>query len=145
MSRLSEIEPAAPATADRARVAYFVDAIAAFAGALLIFPFPLVKAALPLPAFIVSIVATVVVVHVVYLVVCLVARGRTLGMFLLDLCVASRPVGFWAALRWSSAVSVGFVPALFSVAVFDPVRGLPARWSGLSTVTTAIHDGSQDL
>lgn len=144
MSRLSGFEPVGPAMASRARIAHVVDGAAAFVGAVLIFPFPFARVALPLPAFVVSIVAMILAVHLVYLAVSLVVWGRTPGMFLLDLGIAPRPVGMWAALCWSSGSVAGFVPALFSVAVLDPVRGLPARWSGLSTVATVMPDGSRN-
>lgn len=137
MSSLSEYTTGAAADASRARLAHVLDAAVALVAAVIAFPFPFARAVLSVPLFVAAILLTIVVVYVLYLTVALVAWGRTPVMFLLDLGTSPRPVGLARAFRWSAGSALGLLPGLVSSRLLDPEVGMPARFAGLTTCSTA--------
>jgi hypothetical protein len=114
-----------------------LDAAVALVAAVIVFPFPFARAFLSIPLFVAAILVTIVVVHVLYLTVALIVWGRTPGMFLLDMGTSPRPVGLMRALRWSAGSALGLVPGFLSTRPLDPECGMPARFAGLVTRSTA--------
>lgn len=134
---LREFQVHAVAEAGRVRGAALIDFGASFVLAVLAFPFPFARAALPVPVFVASILASIVVVHVAYCAFTLRLIGRTPGMYLLDLGPRSRPVGWGRAWLWGLGASVAFWPTVAGAATaFDPRTGIPARMSGIETGST---------
>lgn len=137
MSSISTFSPVGPAAPGRARAAQLIDFGAAFIVAVVAFPFPFARAALPVPAFVGSIIGTIVVTHGLFVSATLVAWGRTPGMWLLDLAPAGERVRFGAAVRYGLGAVCALLPAAFgAVPLYDPVSGLPARFSGHPLIRT---------
>lgn len=137
MSKFAHFEAKGPATLDRIRYAQGIDAIAALIVAVLLFPFPTVRASVALPVFVASIIVTILVIYLLYLTLFLSVWGRTPGMYLMDLGIDPRPVGVVTSIKWALAMLAGFVPGFFSSAILDPATGWAASFSRLETVSTS--------
>lgn len=136
MANPADFVPVGPADSARARNSAVFDFVAAFLLAVLAFPFPVMRALLPLPVFVASILATVVVAHVLYLSLFALAWGRTPAMYLLDLGLSERRLPFSRAFVWASASSLGFWPQVFGLSSGDPALGLATRLTGVKVVAT---------
>lgn len=133
---LREFETGPLADPAKARIAALIDFGAGLVAAVIAFPFPFARAALPVPVFVVSILLSIVVVHELYCALALTFLGRTPGMYLLDLGPDPRP-RLGAAVAWALGASIAFWPTVFGVrSVFDPATGLSARLSGVQTRST---------
>lgn len=137
MSKFAHFDAEGPATLDRVRFAHTIDAVVALIAAVLIFPFPTVRASVALPVFVGSIIVAILVIYLFYLTLFLSLWGRTPGMYFMDLGIDPRPAGVAASMKWALATLAGFVPGLFSGAVLDPVTGWAARFSRLKVVRTS--------
>jgi len=132
-----EFDVIGPAETSRVRVAALLDFGASFVVAVIAFPFPFARATLPLPIFVASILATIVVVHIAYCGLTLRVFGRTPGMFLLDLGPQLGRPALGRAMLWGVGESVAFWPTVFgAVGSFDPETGTPARMSGIEIGST---------
>lgn len=136
MASPSEFVPVGPADDIRARNAALFDFVAALLLAMLAFPFPVMRALLPVPVFVASILVTVVVAHVLYLSVFSLAWGRTPAMYLLDLGLSEGRLSFSRAFVWASASSLAFWPQMVGLPSGDPGLGLATRLSGVKVVAT---------
>jgi len=126
-----------PADPSRVRIAALLDFGAAFVVAVIAFPFPFARATLPLPVFVASILATIVVMHAAYCGLTLRVFGRTPGMFLLDLGPQLGRPTLGRATLWGIGESAAFWPTVFGAArTFDPETGTPARMSGIEIGST---------
>lgn len=142
MSKFAHFEVQGPATLDRVRFAQVIDALAALIVAVLLFPFPTVRASVALPVFVVSIIVAILVVYLLYLTIFLSVWGRTPGMYLMDLGIDPRPAGVAASVKWALAMLAGFVPGFFFSAVLDSSTGWAARFSRLKTMRTSTPKSS---
>lgn len=136
MGRFKDFESAGAADLARVRIAHGVDGVIAILAAVLLLPFPTIRAAVPIPVFVGIILATIVFVHAIYLAVTVTLWGRTVGMYLFDLGIAQRPAGTASAMMWALASVVGFLPGLVLPRALDPLLGWPAKISGLATEAT---------
>jgi len=127
----------------KVRIAHVTDGILGLIIAVLLFPFPTIRAAVSLPVFVASILVTIVVAHLLYLAISLRIWNRTPVMYFLDLGVDPRPVGVLSAAGWALASVIAFVPGFVSDGPIDPARGWPARLSGHTTVGTVALDSSE--
>lgn len=135
MSSPSDFSPLGPAEPKRARNAAVFDFFVAFLVAVLAYPFPVMRSLLALPVFVASILATIVVGHVLYLTLFAMAWGRTPAMYLLDLGLSDGRLGGRRALVWAATTSLSFWPLVFGGTSGDPGTGLAARLSGVSVVS----------
>ncbi len=137
-SRMRDWEPRGDADPLRTRRALAVDAALALVLAMLAWPFPVMRANLDLPAHVAALVAFSVFVQALYGAVCVRIWGRTPGLYLTDLGLtgAERPFGPVLSVRWGAGFALAVVAALGSFGTADPGSGLPARFSGLATVST---------
>lgn len=134
---IREFQFVGSADKSRARTASLIDFAAAFVAAVIAFPFPFARAALPVPIFVGSILLSIVVVHVLYCWLTLGLLGRTPGMFLLDLGPGPKRPGLAAALVWALGSSIAFWPtALGFRGAYDPETGPAARMSRIRIGST---------
>lgn len=124
----------------RALTAAGVDLAAAALVAILLWPFPLFRLTLGLPWAVhgVLIFVWVFVVYTAYLTLSVLAWTRTPVMYLLDLGLrdGSPRFGFGRSLRWALGWALAVLPGLVGArSLTAPETGLPARLSGLVTVT----------
>jgi len=132
-----EFDVAGPAEPSRARVAALLDFGASFVVAVIAFPFPFARATLPLPIFVASILASIVVVHIAYCGLTLRIFGRTPGMYLLDLGPQLGRPSLGRAMLWGMGQSIAFWPTVFGAPTsFDPETGTSARMSGIEIGST---------
>ncbi|MCL5887041.1 MAG: hypothetical protein M1617_01870 [Actinobacteria bacterium] len=136
MGKFKDFESAGAADLARVRIAHGVDGVIAILAAVLLLPFPTIRAAVPIPVFVAIILATMVFVHALYLAISVTLWGRTVGMYLFDLGIAKRPVGTASAMIWAAASVVGFLPGIILPRTLDPILGWPAKISGLTTEAT---------
>lgn len=136
-TRLGTWETAGPADASRVRSAVRVDAVLALFAAMLLWPFPVMRATLPWSIHGPLILLFIWFVAWLYPVVCLMIWGRTLGMYLFDLGFsgADRPFRPARVARWSAGFALVAVP-LLTLGGAHPETGLAARFSGLTTVAS---------
>lgn len=138
MGKFKDFESAGAADLARVRIAHGVDCVIAILAAVLLLPFPTIRASVPIPVFVAIIIGTMVVVHFIYLAILVRLAGRTVGMYLFDLGISKRPTGTASASLWAIASVVGFLPGLIMPRALDPLLGWPAKISGLTTVATTI-------
>ncbi len=139
MGRFKDFESAGLADLAKVRIAHGVDGVIAILAAVLLLPFPTIRAAVPIPVFVAIIIGTIIFVHALYLAFLIKLTGRTVGMYLFDLGIAKRPAGVGSALLWAITSVVGFLPGLIWPRVLDPLLGWPARISGLTTEATTAR------
>lgn len=121
----------------RVRSAALVDAVAATVLAMIAFPFPIVRALVPVAVFVAGVLSSIVVVHVLFCALTLRFVGRTPGMFFLDLGPEGGVPSLGRAFAWGLGASAAFWPTVFGAAgAYDPVSGIPARMSGIETAST---------
>ncbi|MHB9004119.1 MAG: RDD family protein [Coriobacteriia bacterium] len=140
---LGRFEVTGPADAGRYRAASIIDFAAAALLAMLVFPFPVVRATVATPVFVVLIIAAIVVAHIVYLSVVLSVWGRTPGMYLLDLGIAGGRIPPVRALAWGFGAVLEFLPRVAGVRPRGANGGLASRISGLELASTAGPGGTQ--
>lgn len=138
MSRLSEYVEAGEADGGRVRTAGLWDAVGALVLALLAWPFPVMRAVLPLWLHIPLVLFATLAVDFGVRAVSVSMWGRTPAMYFLDLGLSGRKEkGVARSLRWAGGWTLALVPTLFGArALVHPTHGLPARLSGLETVAT---------
>lgn len=142
MSRIREYTASGPASPSRARTAGLVDAAFAYVLAMVAFPFPFARAALPVWAFVLSIIATLLFVHFLYLLISLAIWTRTPGYFLFDLGLDPRDGDPWNRVRWSATWVLAALPGLAFRGLTHPTAGLPVRLSSIETVSTRDTEAS---
>ncbi len=115
----------------RVRAAALLDSVAGLLLAVLLYPFPVMRAAFSVPVFVVSILVSVALIQVLLAATSLVIAGRTIGMhmFGLEFDEGPRPV---RALLWAVVWTIALVPGLLSGRPFDPARGWAAGATGLT-------------
>lgn len=109
----------------RVRAAAVLDWVAGLLLAVLLYPFPVMRAALSLPAFVASILVSIVLIQVLLATVSLVVMGRSVGMHLFGLAFDEAPRPFRAVL-WAFVWTIVVLPGLVSGRPLDPVRGWAA-------------------
>ena len=140
MAAIGHFETTGPAQPARYRSAVLLDFVCALLLAMLAYPFPIMRATLPLPVFVMTILASIVVVHVLYEAVVVTIWGRSPAMYLLDLGVEGGRPGVGAAMAWGAGVALAFWPTVFKSRLGDPENGLAARLSGLVVRSSAVMD-----
>lgn len=144
MSALSDYEVTGAAAPGSVRAAALIDLLAATVVSMLAYPQPAVRAAisgagLPIWVFVLSLLAVAVVVFALYEGVSAMIWGRSPGMYLMD--VGLHPPGRAPAPRallWAMGWLIAIGPALLGIsAAYEGDCGLPARFSGMSTRSTA--------
>lgn len=129
--RFSEYVVEGDAPLRRVRSASAVDNAAAFLIGVIVFPFPIVRAYVPVWVFVVSILLVIGIAHALYVALMSLMLGRTPGMYLFDLgFLGQRPDALRSAL-WGFASAVVFWPSLIAPALVSTENGVPTRISGL--------------
>ncbi|MBE0475870.1 MAG: hypothetical protein IBX62_02065 [Coriobacteriia bacterium] len=126
--------PAAPRPAVAAGL---LDGLVSLAVTMLAWPFPVMRAAVPVPAHAVALLATLMLVDMTYRGLAARLWGRTLLMYVYDLALSGpeRPFPPSISLAWGLGWTVAYVPGLLGArGLLHPDTGLPARLSGLITV-----------
>ncbi len=118
-----------PVEVARMRAAALTDAVAGLLAAVLLYPFPIMRAALPLPVFVGSIFASAVAAAVLAAALQVLLRGRTIGMYLFGLRFAEEPRGA-RAVSWGVAWTAGALAGLAAPRILDPATGWAARAGG---------------
>lgn len=146
MSKMDEFEVVGDASASRTRAAGLLDLLMAAVVGMLIVPQPVVRASLmasgatvaSVASFVGVLIAAVFAVYWLYLAFAAVTWGRSIAMYLLDLGLATETKPTLAeACLWAVGWVFAALPAVFGLRVaYDPVRGLPSRWSGARTGAT---------
>ncbi|MBA4370213.1 MAG: hypothetical protein C0418_01365 [Coriobacteriaceae bacterium] len=101
MSRISDYRPAGTAERRSMRLAQLADFGAGAVLAMLAFPFPIVRASVPMPVFITLVLAALVSGWWLYTALTAVGLGRTPGMYLFDLGFAQGRPGVRRAAVWA--------------------------------------------
>jgi hypothetical protein len=139
--RIGQWQPTGPAEVRKVRAAVRTDAVAALAAAMLLWPFPVMRANVSWAVHVPLLVAFVWLTEWALPWVCLLLWGRTFGMYLFDLGLegAPRPLRAVVASKWSLGTALVALP-LLTLGQTDATAGLPARLSGLRTVAVASPD-----
>lgn len=141
--RFAEYEVAGPAKVTALRRAAVADFAAGLVLAVLAFPFPIVRASVPTLVFVISVLASIGMVHAVYVAATIALLGRTPGMYLFDVGFApARPRGINLVL-FACASVVAFLPQLVVARVGDPAAGLAAR-AGSVTLSSVKPETSRE-
>ena len=114
----------------RMRAAVLLDSAAGLVIAVLLYPFPAMRALLPTSAFVVSIILSIGVVSILLSAVSVVLSGRTAGLYLFGLRVDPQP-GPAAGRWWGTAWTATALLSTFSARAIDAERGFAARVSAL--------------
>ncbi|PKQ30196.1 MAG: hypothetical protein CVT60_01505 [Actinobacteria bacterium HGW-Actinobacteria-10] len=131
MASVRRFEVTGPADPGRYRAASIIDFAVAVLVAMLVFPFPIVRALVAPQVFIGLVLASIVVAHVVYVSVVLMLWRRTPGMYLLDLGIAGGGIAPIRALAWGVGAALEFWPQAVGMHPGGLSAGLPSRMSGL--------------
>lgn len=137
MTSLAAFEVTGAADPGRYRLSAIVDFVAAALLAILAFPFPILRAVLPLPVFVASILLSVVVAHFLYLTATVMLWGRTPAMYLFDMGLSSGRASVLRAGRWAFGATLDFWPIVLSPRSREPRGRLAARMSGVELGSTA--------
>lgn len=113
----------------RMRAAVAIDGVAGLVAAVLLYPFPAMRAVLPTGLFVVSIIAAIFFVSVLVAALSLAVTGRTAGLFLLGMSVSPSP-GPGRAAAWALGWTATAVLIASDRAV-DADRGVASALSGL--------------
>ena len=133
-------ETTCDASPERVRLAGWLDAGVGLVVAMLAWPFPLLRQALPWSVHGPLIAAGILVAGFAWRFVSLLVWGRTPVMYLLDLGL--EPGGGRASAKvaaaWSGAWTAALLPSLLGAhGTVHPLTGWPARASGSATRSTA--------
>ncbi|MDA3935440.1 MAG: hypothetical protein PF636_01055 [Actinomycetota bacterium] len=141
MAHIADYALIGPATASHTRIAALIDFGSAMMIAVLAFPFPIVRASFGVAGLMLGMLATVAVMHVVYLEAVVTIWGRTPGMYLMDLGLDPDSIDSTARLRWSFGWALSALPSLAKLSLADPDSGTAAKLSGLPTRSTREPKG----
>ncbi|MDP2182816.1 MAG: hypothetical protein Q8K99_09665 [Actinomycetota bacterium] len=134
--RFAEYQTTGPARQGRVRSASAIDYAAAVVIGVIVFPFPIVRAYVPVWVFVVSILVVIGIAHALYVALTSVLLGRTPGMYLFDLGFDDERPGLFRALMWGFGSAVVFWPSLLVGGLAHPETGVLARSSGVHVRAT---------